>query len=377
MPEYQRLTLSETFYCEGGAFADLNRDGHPDVISGPYWYAGPDFQTRHELYSPQPFDPLRYSDNFVAEAYDVDGDGWLDVMVIGFPGTEAVWYENPAGTDRPWRRHLALDGVDNESAMFGDVNGDGRPDLICSHQGRWGYAEWNPQAPTGPWTFRSVSKPGPWQRFTHGLGFGDVNGDGRMDLIERGGWWEQPADPEQAEWRLHPADFGKGGAQMYALDLNGDGLPDIVTSRDAHGYGLSWFEQVRATDGATQFREHVILPADETLGPDGVQFSQLHAVTLADLDGDGHLDLVTGKRWWAHGPKGDPEPNADPVVYAFLYRRDDDGSVRFEPRLIDRASGVGTALAVADANGDGGLDILAANKRGTFLFLSQHAASRP
>ena len=163
---------------------------------------------------------------------------------------------------------------------------------------------------------------------------------------------------------------------MYVYDVNGDGRNDVITARDAHGYGLSWFEQSRDAAGVISFREHAITStkADEKIG--GVQFSQLHALELIDLNGDGLKDLVTGKRWWAHGPEKDPEPTAAPVIYAFLLRRDASGAVRYEPKLIDDASGVGVQLVLADANGDGQPDIVSANKRGTFVFLSDQASAR-
>jgi hypothetical protein len=153
--------------------------------------------------------------------------------------------------------------------------------------------------------------------------------------------------------------------------VNGDGLNDVITARDAHGYGLSWFEQIRAVDGTISFRDHPITSTKAGEKLRGVQFSQLHAVELVDLDGDGLKDIVTGKRWWAHGPEKDPEPTAAPVIYAFLLRRDGKNGARFEPKLIDDASGVGVQLVLADANGDGRPDIVSANKRGTFVFLSE------
>ena len=95
---YKKLTLSKEFYSEGAAFADFNKDGQIDVVSGPYWYEGPDFTKRHELFTPFVFDPLKYSDNFFAFTHDFNADGWPDVLVLGFPGVDASWYQNPG----PW-----------------------------------------------------------------------------------------------------------------------------------------------------------------------------------------------------------------------------------------------------------------------------------
>lgn len=381
LPNYQRLELSDQFFGEGAAFGDLNRDGHLDAVSGPYWYAGPDFKQRHEFYPAGPFDPLRYSDNFFAFTHDFNRDGWVDILVLGFPGVDASWYENPGDKPLPWRRKVIFLPVDNESPAFGDVLGTGQPVLLCTANGRIGYATFAPKDPSKPWTWHPISPAGPWQRYTHGLGFGDVNGDGRADILEKNGWWEQPASLKgDPVWKNHAFNFGsgkfRGGAQMYTTDVNGDGLNDVITAIDAHGYGISWFEQIRGADGAMSFREHPITStqADEKIA--GAQFSQPHAITLADVDGDNLLDVVTGKRWWAHGPKGDADPNGTPVVYAFLTRREAGGTARFQPLLLDDASGVGVQLSSGDANADGTPDFVIGNKRGTFVLLSEKPTSK-
>ncbi|NBX29500.1 VCBS repeat-containing protein, partial [bacterium] len=171
-------------------------------------------------------------------------------------------------------------------------------------------------------------------------------------------------------WTKHPHAFGtKGGAQMHTADVDGDGDADVVTSLYGHGYGLSWYEQV-LRDGRIEFVERPILPQNPEESLDGVQFSQLHAVALADIDGDGATDIVTGKRWWAHGPKGDPDPGGTPVLYWLRLVRTP-AAVSWEPHRIDDASGVGTQIAVGDLNGDRRPDIVVGNKRGGFVFLQE------
>jgi hypothetical protein len=175
-------------------------------------------------------------------------------------------------------------------------------------------------------------------------------------------------------WKFHATDFGRGGAQMYVYDVNADGRADVITSIEAHKYGVSWFEQLAPAAGATEpmWREHAILSRDPTEKLGGVQFSQPHATVLADIDGDGLLDVVTGKRYWAHGPKGDPEPNAAAVIYWFKLTRDPvTKAVTYTPHLIDNDSGVGTQFIVTDLNNDGRPDVAVANKRGVFAFIQQ------
>jgi len=294
--------------------------------------------------------------------------------VLGFPGLHSWWFENPQGKPGHWTRHVAVDVTDNESPTFADITGDGKPELIFSSGGFLGYATPDAKNPTNKWTFHKISPKGPWQKFTHGLGLGDVNGDGRMDLLEKDGWWEQPAslagDPE---WKFHKTSFGAGGAQMHVYDVNGDGRNDIVTSLVAHGYGLAWFEQLAEKDeqGSPKFKSHTFVNKEPKENRYGVAFSQPHAMDLVDMDGDGLKDLVTGKRFWAHGPAGDPEPNAPAVLYWFKLVRNADKSVDWVPHLIDNNSGVGTQVLVVDVNGDKLPDIVVGNKKGTFVHLHQ------
>ena len=387
---FNRIQLSDQFWSEGGNFGDLNNDRINDIISGPWWWEGPDFSKRHEYYPPRTsfklkLGPLtvvdvpgfegalgrenKYSDNFFAWPYDFNNDGWKDILIIGFPGTDTSWFENPRRTDVHWARHKVFDQTDNESPTFTDLTGDGRPELVCITKGRYGYAEPDQADPAKPWRFRPISPDNKYGNFTHGLGVGDVNGDRRADLIEKNGWWEQPpsltGDPL---WQFHSQPMGSGGAQMYAYDVNGDGLNDIVTSLAAHAFGLAWYEQYRE-GAAIRFREHVFMNKEPAANRYGVKFSEIHAIDLADMDGDGIRDIVTGKRFWSHGRTGDPDRNDSAVLYWFKVARNADRSVDFIPFLVDGDSGVGTQVVAGDVNGDGAPDIVTANKKGTFVHL--------
>src|SRR5205809_6436653 len=284
---FKKTQLSDKFWCEGANFGDFNHDGKPDVVSGPYWYEGPDFKKRHEYYpATQTFKKKMaeskeeiiegfegalgvnnaYSDNFFAFSYDFNKDGWDDILIIGFPGEASVWYETPKGHEGHWQKHVALDVTDNESPTFTDITGDGKPEIVCSSKGFYGYAEPDWGDPGRPWKFHPISPNNNYHKFTHGMGVGDVNGDGRMDMLEKDGWWEQPkslaGDPV---WKFHPFDFtpnSHGGAQMYAYDVNGDGLNDVITSIAAHGFGLVWYEQMRQGDEIS-FKQHVILNTEQ------------------------------------------------------------------------------------------------------------------
>ena len=311
--------------------------------------------------------------------HDFSGNGWPDILVLGRVHKHAAyWYENP-GPENPgpeqlenryWDRHFVFERVRGESPTLVDLTGDGRPQLICHWEGRWGWIEPDLGRPRLPWRFHAIGEQTDPAEFYHGQGVGDMNRNGRLDVILNEGWFEQPAEPGRL-WKFHPQLFSlaRGGAQMFADDLTGNGKADVITAINAHGWGLAWFRQ-QQRGSEVEFIEQTIMSDRSELDRYGAAFTQPHALAYADIDGDGHPDIITGKRRWAHGPSGDIEPGADPVVYWFQYTRDDEGNVRFVPHLIDDESGVGVQIQAVDVNGDGRTDVLTASKLGSFLFLN-------
>jgi hypothetical protein len=194
--------------------------------------------------------------------------------------------------------------------------------------------------------------------------------------LEKDGWWEQ-TDTNRKEdfWTFHPLEFAKkGGSQMFAFDIDGDGDNDVVTSKAAHAYGLAWFENVGKRDTEIEFNEHLIMGEKPGQSEFGVAFSELHAMAVVDMDRDGILDLVTGKRWWSHSEKS---PGAlDPAVLYWFRTARDGNTVRFIPHQIDTNSGVGTQVVAGDINGDMWDDVVVGNKKGTFVFTHVAEKSR-
>ncbi len=368
---FRRRQLTDVYYSEGANAGDINGDGAADIVYGPYWFAGPDFKAKHELYPPKPQPTNAYADNFFNWVYDFNGDGWNDVFTVGFPGTPAYVYENPQadGLARHWKKHAVFEAVANESPQLVDIVGDERPELVCTFQGAFGFATIDWDKPFAKWSFHAVSDVSAPARFGHGLGVGDINGDGRMDLLMAGGWFEQPAEkPESMRWPFHKVAFTNayGGAEMYAYDVDGDGDNDVITSLAAHDFGLAWYEQVRG-EGEPAFRQHLIMGGKPEQNRYGLVFSELHSLALADIDGDGLKDIVTGKTYWSHH-KQSPLWDAGAVVYWFRLVRNSQG-VDFVPYQADGEAGIGRQLTVADVNGDRLPDLVVGGMKGCHVLL--------
>jgi hypothetical protein len=391
---FRKQQISDFYYAWGAAAGDFNRDGVLDVAAGPYYYLGPDYAKRREIFLGYVSNPgTEYSfDCWMQFAGDFTGDGWDDVITASFSpsaigssrGAVGVWlYVNPRGEPRRWDRHHVVPRFQSEIAVLRDIDADGKPELVYAAEGTIRYARPDPANPTGPWIVRNISEPG--YTVAHGIGAGDINGDKRVDIVNAHGWWEQPPAGTEGPWTYHPQAFARytrnivGGSVMAVYDANGDGLNDVVTSLSAHGWGLAWYEQKRDGSGAISFVQHMIMDDFSTKNAGGVTFSQPHGSTFADIDGDRIPDFVVGKRYWAHRDDFlDPDPYGPGVLYVYRTVRNPKapGGAEFVPELVHNRSGVGSDALAVDLNKDSVVDIVTATKTGTFIFWGKPRATK-
>ncbi len=413
-PTWEKVVLDTKFRSEGVAVADVNKDGKMDVLAGEVWYEAPHW-TPHEMQKPGDYGTGEkgYSHVFACWAEDLNADGYPDLIVIDFPGDPCYWLENPKGDpSKHWTKHVIWHSACNETPYYADLLGTGKRVLIMGfqpkgaktdNQGQMAYFTPKPGAPTAEWDMHPISapsepgKPVPGTfKFSHGLGVGDVNGDGRPDVMTSGGgWWEQPKDADgKAAWAFHPIDFREAVADMFAADLDGDGKADILCT-SAHKFGVWMLKQrppappakplspgaARQPTGdadaklppvAAKAPETPPHPAFDKIELFGRLASETHAAVLTDIDGDGLADLVTGKRWWSHG-RSEPGSSWPARLFWLKAVKEADGFVNWVPKVIDEDSGVGTQFAVTDVDGDGLLDVVSSNKKGVRVIYQRRA----
>src|SRR5262245_45971607 len=386
--KFKKIVIDQRFQSEGAGVADINKDGKIDVVNGELWYEAPDWKPHRFRAGKDDYtdgEKNVYSHSFCVWCEDLNGDGWADIIVVDFPGLPMSWYENPQGKDGLWKKHEIWHSACNETPQFLDLFGTGKRVLVMGWQpkgkGDQGQMAWfdpDPADPTKPWRMHPISEPSTppemkdgkpvkgtgheipgTQRFSHGLGAGDINGDGRLDVICTAGWWEQPAKVTDEPWKFHPANLGAACADMYAYDLDGDGKADVISS-SAHQFGI-WSYRQKSGGENPAFLKVDLFPQ---------LVSETHSMACIDLDGDGLKDLVTGKRYWSHG-YSEPGSRGPAMLYWFQAKKSSDGNITFTPYPIDDNSGVGTQFTVAEVKGDETIDIIMSNKKGTFLHLQQ------
>lgn len=360
--KFRKVLIADERYESAGAF-DVDNDGALDIVSGAYWYKGPDFRQRF-LVGPVRADG-EYFDDFSTIPLDVNGDGFLDFVTGGWWGNTLRWRENPREAGKPWPEHIIAETGNVETTRAWDVDADGQLEIV-------------PNTPGGPLVayklVRDAHGQGTgqfaahtlWnQKQGHGLGFGDIAGhrDGRGDFVLSKGWLEAPTDPLHGVWTFHPDfDLGSASIPILVVDVDGDGLNDIIVG-GGHRYGLDWWQQGRGPDGTRTWKCHPIDPYN----------SQYHDLQWADIDGDGQCELITGKRYRAHNDN-DPGAHDDVGLYYFKWNGES-----FSKQVISygpprEGKGCGIHFALADLLGTGRADVVAPGKDGLYVFFNEGCA---
>lgn len=364
--QFRKIVLSAERYESAGVF-DVNGDGIPDIVSGGFWYEGPDFRKQHKIGNIPAHD--EYYDDFSTIPMDVNGNGRLDYITGGWWGNTLRWRENPGVTGQEWPEHIIAETGNIETTRAWDVDGDGELELVPNTPGKplvvYKLIRDANGKGTGKFAAHKLKFKGRENDHQgHGLGFGDLTGNGRGDFVLTDGWLEAPADPYNGEWLWHP-EFKLGRAPsvpILVVDLNGDGKNELLLG-EGHGYGLSWWEYKLDATGKRTWTRHEIDPLS----------SQYHDLQWVDIDGDGQCELITGKRFRAHpqGDGGDKDPYG---WYVFKWTGECfvKHVVDFGP--IGTGKGLGIHFAVADLNGDGRLDVVAPGKDGLAIYLNQGSA---
>ncbi|MCL4693534.1 MAG: VCBS repeat-containing protein [Candidatus Hydrogenedentes bacterium] len=349
---FERERIGDVIYEACSAF-DVNNDGAIDIVSGEYWFEGPDFQAAHKICTIRR--EVDYYDDFSDYPMDVNGDGYTDIITGAWWGESLSWRENPKGQPVEWTTHVIAKTGNIERPCFYDIDKDGEVEVIPNTKGVSIFKLIRDADGKGTGEFKEtkILEEGAG----HGIGFGDLNGDGNEDIVLSWGWLEAPDNPYEGEWTEHrDFAFAQASCPIIVIDVNKDGMNDIIVGQ-GHNYGLHWWEQSKDADGKQTWTQHDIEP----------NRSQFHDMQLADIDNDGEPELVTGKRYRAHNGA---DPGSGDPLGVYYYEINGGNFVR---NTVDygpagQASGTGIYLWVEDINGNGWKDIIAPGKEGLYLF---------
>ena len=352
----KQMIAAESF--ESVNVFDVNNDGKLDIVSGAFWYEGPQFIARHFIGNVERTGPTgEYWDDFATIPMDVNGDGRMDVISGDWFSKSMWWLENPGNTGE-WKKHI-IDTTGNvETIRAWDVDGDGAVEIVPNNPEnplKFYKQEKDAQGkPSGKFLKVSVT-----QTQEHGIGFGDINGDGHGDFVVSNGWLEAPPNPVKGKWVLH-TEFNLGTASVPILveDVNGDNKMDLIVGQ-AHDYGLDWYEQTIDKTGKRGWVKHPIDPFH----------SQYHTMEWADIDNDGKMELITGKRYRAHNG-GDPGSNDLPGLYYFKWNGESFTKNVISYGPVGEGKGAGLFFSIADLHNTGRKDVIVAGKDGLYVFFN-------
>ncbi len=373
-PGWKQHTINGKSEFEAAGVFDVDNDGRLDVVSGGSWYQAPDWKQYHVRKVSR---TGTYLNCFSTLPIDMNGDGFTDFVSCSYFDRNVGWVENPGKTGEPWTYHAVDTPGPIEAAAFVDLSGDGVPDVLPNSVNVvvWYEVKKNENGKGSTLVKHDFGA----KAAGHGVGTGDVNGDGRVDLLTPKGWFEGPAEAssEQATWAWHPDwDLGATGIQILTRDVDGDGLADLIYGM-GHDYGLYWAKQGKGPGGERTWTKAAI---DKSV-------ASVHTLLWADLNGDGKAnELLTGKRVYAH----EIEPGATDGSLVAWYDYDaakhawsrhvifqgepaKNAPVKAHDRLALKdfppgTAGTGLQMTVVDLDHDGDLDIVCPGKSGLYYF---------
>ncbi len=358
---FRRHAVNIESTYSASAVMDVNRDGRSDIVCGEWWYEAPTWKP-HFLRQVQKIRG-RY-DDYAHLPLDVNQDGWPDYVSANIRSQTIFWVEHPGASLGEWTKHMISTPGGMETARLVDVDGDGTPDVLpnCVRtlDGKPFAAWWElvtKRDAIGNTQPEWIRHELPAEVAGHGIGFGDINGDGRNDIVGPRGWIEAPPDRRTDRWVWHRQfDLGPDcSIPILVYDVDCDGDNDLIWGR-GHNIGLFWMEQTRDQDDQPEWRRHAI----------DTSWSQAHSLLLADLDNDNRPELIAGKRYMGH--EGRDPAEFDPLV-VYWYQFD------LKTRTWHRGvisppgpAGFGLDPKASDLDGDGDVDIVGPGRSGLYWF---------